>query len=216
MKTALTATINLFEIIFSDEQKELIETILNEINTNREKYSTSLLWEMDKEIGGIGGYCMPCDPKKNPVPSGEYRKLFRPLQYARSEIEVTNVHYHSRYVVMNSGMHLEEVCRIALSKYRILGNMRFFNTTLGKATQYLSKEKEIPEYIIDGLFNFVKIYNKAKHDVNLDDNRERLFMPSDAIVGYLAARIIGYELLKIVDHDSTNYEYSIDITKFVF
>ena len=56
---------------------------------------------MDKEIDGIGGYGMPSDPKKNPFPSGEYRELFRPLQYARSEIEVTTVHFHSRYVVMN-------------------------------------------------------------------------------------------------------------------
>ena len=62
----------------------------------------------------------------------------------------------------------------------------------------------MPEYLIECLFNFVELYNKSKHEVNLDENRERLFMASDAIVGYLAERIMGYEILKIVEYDSTN------------
>ena len=112
MKSALPESINLYNSIFSDKQKSDIQKILDEIYKNIDNYSTKVLWEVDKEIGGIGGYCMPCDPIKNPFPGGEYRELFRPLQYARSEIDITGVYIHSKYVVLNCGLHLESVVRL--------------------------------------------------------------------------------------------------------
>lgn len=214
MKLALPESIALYNSIFSDKQKNDIGQILDEIYTNIDTYSTKLLWEVDKEIGGIGGYCMPCDPTKNPFPGGEYRELFRPLQYARSEIDITGVQLHSKYVVLNSGLHLESVVRVALKKYKFLGNIRFMNSTLGNATKKLSNVESIPKALIDNLFAFVKIYNKSKHEINQDENRERLFMPEDAIISYLAARIIGYRLLEILDHDSIKSEYGIDESRF--
>ncbi|WML51693.1 hypothetical protein RCG17_19980 [Neobacillus sp. PS3-12] len=215
MGTPLQDTKNLFDSIFSHKQKQQVVDILKEINENINEYKTDFLWGFDKEIGGIGGYCLPCDPKLNPYPAGEYRKLFRPLQYARSEIEIINVHFHSRYTVIYSGMHLEEVVRIVLKRKKILG-IRYFNSTLGKAAHILSKEQSIPRFLIDGLFYFVKNYNLSKHEVNMDEERERLFIADDAIICYLAARIIGHELLKLIEHDSTKYIYSIDTTEFVF
>ena len=214
MKRAMPESVVLYNSILSKEQRYMVDEILEEINTNIKSYSTKLLWEVDKGIGGIGGYCMPCDPKLNPYPGGEYRLLFRPLQYARSEIDVSNIHMHSRYVITNSGLHLEGVTRLVLSKYSLFGNLRYMNITLGNATKVLEKEKSIQLDLIEGLYLFVKLYNKSKHEVNHDDSRERLFAPSDAIVGYLSARIMGYKLLNIIKHDSINHIYRIDETEF--
>lgn len=103
MKSSLPESFILYQRILSEKQRSAVEKILDEINTNIKTYSTDLLWEVDKDIGGIGGDYMPCDPKRNPF-HGEYSQLFRPLQYARSEIEINNVHLSSRYVVSNSGL----------------------------------------------------------------------------------------------------------------
>jgi len=214
MKSSLPENIILYQHILSEKQKSSVEEILDEINRNIETYSTDLIWEVDKEIGGIGGYCMPCNPIINPYPGGEYRQLFRPLQYARSEIDIANVHMSSRYIVFYSGLHLETVVRLVLAKIKILGNLKYMNTTLGRATKKLQKSGGIPDELIEGLFHFVPIYNKSKHEVNQDEDRKRLFMPSDAIIAYLSARILGFQLLKIINHDSTKYNYEIDKSKF--
>ncbi len=216
MKSALQESINLYNSIFSDKQKNDIQKILDEVNKNRYNYSTKALWEVDKEIGGIGGYCMPCDPIKNPFPGGEYRALFRPLQYARSEIDITGIHLHSKYVVSNCGLHLEAAVRLILKKYKFLGNMRYMNSTLGNATKTIETINEIPNYIVKNLFLFVKIYNKSKHEVNQDNGRERLFMSEDAIIAYFAARIIGVKLLEVLGHDSIKHKYLIDESRFIF
>lgn len=214
MKSALPESINLYNSIFSDKQKSDIQKILDEIYKNIDNYSTKVLWEVDKEIGGIGGYCMPCDPIKNPFPGGEYRELFRPLQYARSEIDITGVYLHSKYIVLNCGLHLESVVRLALKQYKHFGNIRYMNSTLGNATKTLEKINAIPNYIVKNLFLFVKIYNKSKHEVNQDNSRERLFMPDDAIIAYFAARIIGVKLLELLAHNSIKFEYPIDESRF--
>ncbi len=214
MKSALPESIKLYNSIFSDKQKDDIQKILDEVNENSYNYSTKTLWEVDKEIGGIGGYCMPCDPIKNPFPGGEYRELFRPLQYARSEIDITGLHLHSKYVVLNCGLHLESVVRLVLRKYKFLGNIRYINSTLGNATKKLEEINAIPNFIIKNLFLFVKIYNKSKHEVNQDNSRERLFMADDAIIAYFAARIIGVKLLEVLQHDSIKHKYRIDESRF--
>lgn len=214
MKLALPESITLYNSVFSDKQKNSIKKILDEIYININTYSTILLWQVDKEIGGIGGYCMPCDPIRNPFPGGEYRELFRPLQYARSEIDITGIQLHSKYVVLNSRLHLEAVVRLMLKRYKFLGNIRYVNSTLGNATKILSTVTIIPKDLINNIFLFVKIYNKSKHEVNQDNSRKRLFMPEDAIIDYLAARIIGVRLLEILGHDSIKFEHEIDESRF--
>jgi hypothetical protein len=42
----------------------------------------------------------------------------------------------------------------------------------------------------------LSLYNSAKHEVNHDLNREWRFAPGDALICYIAARIIGNEMLK--------------------
>ncbi|GKX65924.1 hypothetical protein [Inconstantimicrobium mannanitabidum] len=214
MKSALPESTKLYDSVFSDKQKSDIQKILDEINENIYNYSTKNLWKLDQTIGGIGGYCMPCDPIKNPFSGGEYRELFRPLQYARSEIDITGIHLHSKYIVLNCGLHLESVVRLALKQSKHFGNIRHMNSTLGNATKRLEEINTIPDFIIKNLFLFVKIYNKSKHEVNQDNSRERLFMADDAIIAYYAARIIGVKLLEFLEHDSVKFKYPIDNSTF--
>ena len=98
MKAALAETSYIYNVVFSDEQRRQIQAFLDEIKTKKEKYSPEMLWQMDQKIGGLGGYCMPPDPKINPFPGGINRELFRPLQYARSEIDICDVRMHARYI----------------------------------------------------------------------------------------------------------------------
>ena len=191
----MTETIYLFEKLFSNEQKERIQSFLNEVKTEKGNYSPSILWQMDQAIGGIGAYCMPPDPLINPFPGGINRELFRPLQYARSEIDICDVRVHARYVVHYSGMHLEAVLRLFLRETKILGSLRFFNSTLGKAAHEIAKIEVINNVLTEALLKFVKLYNMAKHEVNMFEERPRLFCEADAIVCYFSARIIGQAVL---------------------
>lgn len=209
MKRALVPSQKLFEKILSDEQRKHVIKILSKVKDNQGDNPNLYLWEVDQTIGGVGGYCMPNDPKRNPFPGGVERELFRPLQYARADIDLGLISTHGRYIVMNSGMHLEAVIRLVLKNERFLGSIRYQNHTLGKATHVLKKMDIATNKLIDGLFVFVKLYNQSKHDVNQDENRERMFSESDALISYLAARIIGVELLKLIKHDSLTYAYKI-------
>lgn len=195
MKTALPETIYLFEKLFSNEQKMQIQAFLDEVKKEKEKYSPEILWRIDQAIGGMGGYCMPPNPVINPFPGGINRELFRPLQYARSEIDICDVRMHARQIVHYSGMHLEAVLRLFLKETRTLGSLRFFKSTLGKAAHEKAKTEVLENVLIEALFKFVKLYNMAKHEVNMFEERPRLFCEADAIVSYFSARIIGQAVL---------------------
>ena len=43
---------------------------------------------------------------------------------------------------------------------------------------------------------FADLYNKSKHEVNQDDERERQFFPADALIVYVSARVLGTQLLR--------------------
>ena len=59
--------------------------------------------------------------------------------------------------------------------------------------------QEIDSDIIDGLFAYISVYNRSKHEINQDDSRERLFNAYDAVVGYYSARILGLTILRILN-----------------
>lgn len=190
MNKALSESTKLADLLLTEEQKVIIENVLCEIRVIRNCYNTELFWELDTSIGGIGGYCMPADPIMNPFPGGIGRELFRPLQYACSEI-YRDVNYSARYIVQYSGMHLEAVARY------MLGSILFNNATLGKAVRILEKRNLMADETLSGFKLFVPIYNKSKHEVNQDEERERLFDPADALIAYTCSRILGKEALKI-------------------
>lgn len=216
MISALPESKYIFDELLNEEQKDKIAIFLNELREKKEQYETNIIWQMDQDIGGIGGYCMPVDPKKNPFPGGLNRELFRPLQYARSEIDICDIRMHSRQIVHYSGMHLEAVLRLFLKHTKTLGNSRFYNSTLGKAAHEVSKMNIIDKKLIDVLFSFITLYNKAKHEVNMFEERERLFAPSDALVSYFGARIVGQVLLEKLQYPISQNAYEINNEPFNF
>lgn len=216
MNGALPESIFVYDILFSTEQKKQILEYLDDVKTKQEKCETAALWLMDQKIGGIGGYCMPVDPKFNPFPGGINRELFRPLQYARSEIDIFDIRVQARHVVHYSGMHLEAVLRLFLKSIKLMGNLRFFNSTLGKAAHEISKMNIFDEVIIESLFKFVVLYNKAKHEVNMLEDRPRMFSVEDAIVCYFSARTIGQVVLTELKYPLSLGTYEINNEEFTF
>lgn len=187
----------IYSTLFEDDIKSGIsEFFLQDMNNKEYIYETDVLWKADSLIGGIGGYCMPADPVKNPFPCGIKRELYRPLQYARSSIDICDVRIFARQVVENCGMHLEAVCRLFLKNTNVLGALRFQNLTLGKAVHKIEKEQIFADCVIDSLYDFVKVYNRSKHEINQDETKDRMFNAEDAIVSYFATRILGVIILQ--------------------
>ncbi|NLD49230.1 MAG: hypothetical protein GX660_18880 [Clostridiaceae bacterium] len=216
MEGALPETLLIYNKLLSDEQKSHIQAFLKEVQKKKEKYEPEVLWQLDQKIGGIGGYCMPADPRINPFPVGLNRELFRPLQYARSEIDICDIRMHARHVVHYSGMHLEAVLRLFLKSIKMLGNLRFFNSTLGKAASEISRMNIFNDVIIGALFKFIILYNRAKHEVNMFEERPRMFSEVDAVVCYFCARIIGQEVLVELGYPLSFDIYKINNNKFDF
>lgn len=199
----------IFDKFFTEELKNCIKQFIKDVEVSGKEYSTTNLWIQDQMIGGIGGYCMPSEPVKNPFPAGIERELYRPLQYARSEIEIIDVRVHPRHVIHMSGMHLEVVCRLFLKNTANFGQFRFSNITLGKAVHKISDMNVIDDGIIDIMQKFVPVFNRAKHDVNQDESRDRLFSAYDAVVAYFTARLIGVALLQKINIEDSFGKYEI-------
>ena len=188
--------INLYDKLFDKDVKEGISEFLRQDFDNKDrKYKTDMLWKIDALIGGVGGYCLPSSSLRNPYPAGIERELYRPLQYAKEEIDFGYSRVNARYIIDMCGMHLEAACRLLLMN-SILDEFRFSNCTLGKAVHRIDKKKMLDDNIIQALYDFIQIYNRSKHEVNQDETRERLFSTDDAIVVYFATRILGANILQ--------------------
>lgn len=217
MKNLLIESQLLFNQVLNENQKEDVKVLIRKAQEYKEEEFLKSLWAYDQCIGGIGGYSMPSNPIYNPYPGGEYRELFRPLQYARSDMEHDLYYYnHHRNIVMMSGMHLEGALRVVLKTKRLFGTVKFSNATLGRAAKEINKMNILSPEVISGLYAFVGLYNQSKHDVNHNEERVKLFHLSDAIVSYLTARIIGVAILSAITHDSLSKNYEIDNNKYIF
>ncbi len=71
----------------NEEEKDLVDSLEEEFKNKGADYSLIALWNYDSFLGGIGCYSMPADPKKNPFAGGDVRHVFRPLQYARCDMD---------------------------------------------------------------------------------------------------------------------------------
>ncbi len=187
----------LYDDFLGEKIKEGIQQFIEQDLENPDyEYITDCIWKTDSMLGGIGGYAMPANPVKNPFPAGIERELYRPLQYARSDIDLCDVRTFARYVIESSGMHLEAVCRLYLKWKLSLGSLRFHNTTLGKAVHKIEKLGEFESYIIQALYDFVTVYNRSKHEINQDPTRNRMFNAYDAVVSYFVVRVLGSIILQ--------------------
>ncbi len=73
--------------------------------------------------------------------------------------------------------------------------------TLGQSVDSLAKHGLLSDDRNAQLQCFTHLYNKSKHEVNKDNERERQFYPVDALISYISARILGVELLKPYYHE---------------
>lgn len=201
----------LYKDLLPDNVKKGIESFFQQDLDNPDiQYTSECLWIPDRELGGIGAYAIPSNPCRNPFPGGEKRSLYRPLQYARSSIDICDVRIFARDVIRNSGMHLEAVCR----KY-IDGRSELFKdilpkrTMLGKAIQIINKKEVLDPKIKDSFSYIVTIYNLSKHEINQDESRDRMFNAKDAIVFYFSTRILGLYLLRRMDCEEADEKYEI-------
>ena len=200
---------NLYNKLFDEAVKEGISEFLRQDFDNKdEKYKTDMLWKIDALIGGVGGYCLPSSSSKNPYPAGIERELYRPLQYAKEDIDLGYGRVNARYIIDMCGMHLEAACRLLVMN-SVLDEFRFSNCTLGKAVHRIEKKKLLDGNVIQALYDFVQIYNRSKHEVNQDETRERLFSTDDAIVVYFATRILGVSILQKLGREESFKEYDI-------
>lgn len=212
MDKQLNETIYFQEKVLPKYIVDAIKQFIDDVEINKEKYDDSKLWETDRLLGGIGGYCMPPDPLLNPFQGTVEREYFRPLQYARSDIQICDVRLRARNIIHMSGMHLETVCREVLKNGNKFTRLIHYNTTLGKAVKEIEKKKIYDTEIINTLYKFVKLYNMAKHETNSFEERARLFTVEDAVTAYFTVRVLGMKIFEGINISKYNGVYNIDNT----
>lgn len=177
--------------------------IIDKEYKNNEKQR--IIWEYDQKIGGLGGYAAPLNPTVNPFNRlGDYRNVFRSLQYARSDMYYCN---RARHIIIDSALHVETLVKLTLSKnktIKFIYNKREF----GRNIEQLYNEGIINDDLYDRLNYLRKLLNYAKHDT--DPNRDNTFDSEDAIIFYFECRIVGNKLLELLNHDSYGKVYEID------
>jgi len=138
----------LLKLLLNNKQIEIIEKAIKEIKENPENYDIENFWEMDRAIGGIGGYCMSLNPVVNPFSAGIGRELFRPLQYAATNIERNkDIFNTAKYVVQHSGQHLEAGTKFLIKKKNSGFNPnRYKKRTLGIQSTVLTKMRKESDF----------------------------------------------------------------------
>lgn len=177
--------------------------IIDKEYMNKEKQR--IIWEYDQKIGGLGGYAAPLNPTVNPFNRlGDYRNVFRSLQYARSDMYYCN---RARHIIIDAALHVETLIKLTLSKNKLI-KFIYNKRELGRNIEQLYNEEIINDDLYDRLNDLRKLLNYAKHDT--DPNRDNTFDSEDAIVFYFETRIIGNKLLKILNHPTCGIIYDID------
>ncbi len=191
---------------FNRNDKTLFKTFSNIIENSKEDINAHrVIWKYDQKIGGYGGYAAPLNPTINPFNHlGNYRNVFRSLQYARCDMFFCT---RPRTIILDASLHVECLVKLVLSKYKIFSfihNRREF----GKNIEQLYKDRIIDEAMFYRLDNVREIMNLAKHDT--DPKQEITFEYMDAIIFYFEIRKIGLELLQMLNRPSCNKSYAIN------
>ena len=103
---------------FSENDKKEFKKFSKIIqNKYMDKNSQREIWEYDQKLGGFGGYAAPLNPTINPFNHlGDYRNVFRSLQYARSDMYYCN---RARHIIIDAALHVETLVKIILSKHKL-------------------------------------------------------------------------------------------------
>ena len=191
---------------FSEEDKILFKSFSDIIKKKyKNKDEHRMIWEYDQKVGGLGGYAAPLNPTNNPFNHlGNYRNVFRSLQYARSDMYYRT---RPRHIIQDAALHIETLVKLLVSHnkmFKCIHNKR----VLGKNIEELHNKNIIDNELYERLQNLKKIINYAKHDT--DSKKEYTFDYEDAIVFYFEVRKVGNELIKILKHPSYNKFFEID------
>lgn len=104
---------NIVDNYYTKEDKKLFCRFAKIIeNDYKNKETQREIWEYDRVIGGLGGYAAPLNPTRNPFNSwGDYRNVFRSLQYARSDMFCCT---RPRFVIISAALHIETLVKLLL------------------------------------------------------------------------------------------------------
>lgn len=202
MRTETKVIINKY---YSKEEQILLKKLAKIIEINpRNKEAQREVWKYDQSLGGLGAYAASPNPVANPFNSwGEYRNVFRSLQYARSDMFY---HERPRHVITDSALHIEALVKLVLSNHNKL-SFAYKYREFGKNVYKLYEKKLIDDKIYERLNYLKKLLNFAKHDT--DANRDYTFDYEDAIIFYFECRQVGNILLKLLNHYTCNNIYQI-------
>ena len=116
------------------------------------------IWEYDQKLGGFGGYAAPLNPTINPFNHlGDYRNVFRSLQYARSDMYYCN---RTRHIIIDAALHVETLVKIILSKHKLF-KFIYNRRELGKNIEQLYKENIISYELYERLNDLKEVLNYA-------------------------------------------------------
>ena len=127
------------------------------------------------ESGGVGLYDV------------EDRDVFRPLQYIRTYLCMSphDFAWVTREIVHTSGLHIEALVQ------RVGDVPRW---PLGRAIRSVLAKRTLNETTWLQICGFSSVYNAAKHEV-APEKDVHLFDSDDAVLAYLAARLLARKLL---------------------
>ncbi len=190
---------------YNDVDKKIFERLADIIKKDYQNKETQReIWEYDQKLGGLGGYATPLDPTVNPFNSwGDYRNVFRSLQYARSDMFYCT---RPRHIIIDTALHIETLVKLVASNNKIM-KFIYNHRELGKNISQLYKESIIDDGLYERLDYLRRILNYAKHDT--DPNRDNTFDYEDAIIFYFECRYVGNGLLKLLKHDTFGKTYEI-------
>lgn len=156
---------------------------------------------VDNAIGGatIDRLLVPTDHGYTcDLPMGD-RPIYRPLQYALSEIISGSL---PRYSILMSGLHLEGVLK---KKYRgILPRLE--HAPLGKIVDQVKSRSLLEINLISQLQMVARVVNTAKHDFSEEAVRlkapgrgveSQVFTVVEAVWMYFICRKIGFRLMQV-------------------
>lgn len=149
------------------------------------------LMEMDAKIGGVGQHNV--NQEEGDMVTGAYRiefgGIFRPIQYVYQFIGYNDLVWNSRWIVLNSCLHVEKAI-----KYRF--NIPEKNgSSLGILLRNIGSQLDVA--LLDILKDLNKtIYRQSKHTIEHLDIDAHDYSPADAIGIYIVCRWAGYMILE--------------------
>ena len=117
------------------------------------------------------------------------RPIFRGIQYVGMDLQMCQIEWLSRKIVIDSCYHLENSLkrRLRIRKDQRYSIGRILSTENGKQLEGSLRK---PLIILNQA-----VYNRAKHTIEAIDLDSHMFSVADAIAVYLCCRVLGAKLI---------------------